>query len=378
MKIGINAVVLGSRDTGVGIWTRGLIQALARADDRNEYVLYHRRGINPLRNGAVPSNFQMFDMPGPRSGRVPRIAWEESCLPRVCREHGVDVLHCPAYVAPHRPGVPTVVTLHDLLVYTHPKCCRLLNRLHFRLRLPETIWGARRIHCTSHWTRSKLCARFPLVRARARVIHPGVDDVFRPIPPRDVEQYRSRRGWPRDPFLFVGNPEPKKNLRMLLHAFMLLKHHYQCHRKLMMVGGEGWGSVDIDELVQRLGLGGEVIRTGYVPREELPLIYANAVALVFPSEVEGFGLPPLEAMACGTPVVTTGAGGLSESVGAAALRPQRTDAMALAETMHQMDKRGEIRRKYRRAGLRRAGMFHWDNLVGQFLEIYREAATDGT
>jgi glycosyltransferase involved in cell wall biosynthesis len=360
------------------MWTRGLIRALAQADSDNEYVLYVRRGADPFSGEPAPRNFEVFQIPGPRSGRAFRILWEECSLPRAARGHRLDVLHCPAYVAPRLPGMPTVVTLHDLLVYTHPKCCRLLNRLHFRLRMPETVWKAARIHCTSHWTRSKLCGRFPESAGCARVIHPGVDDLFRPVPPKQVERYRRRRGLPRDPFLFVGNPEPKKNLRMLLHAFMLLKHRYDCRRKLMLVGGKGWGSLDIDDLIERLGLGGEVIRPGYVPREELPMIYANALEMIFPSEVEGFGLPPLEAMACGTPVVTTGAAGLSESVGAAALLTEKTDPTNLAEAMHRLERRGDLRRKYRRAGLRRAKMFRWDKLVGQFLEIYREAAEADT
>ena len=239
MKIGINAVVLGPEDTGVGIWTRGLIRALAGIDRENQYLIYLRRGTNPFGSHEVPSNFHLFHIPGPRRGRIPRITWEQLVLPRLSRAHRLDLLHCPAYVAPHHLGVPTVLTLHDLLVYTHPRCCRLMNRIHFRLRLPDSVWQSTRIHCTSHWTRRILCSRFPLVRYRARVVHPAVDDIFRPYTPSEVERYRESRRFPVDPFLFVGNPEPKKNIDVLLHAYTLLKHQHGCRRKLIIVGGGG-------------------------------------------------------------------------------------------------------------------------------------------
>ena len=375
MKIGINAAVLGHEDTGVEIWTRGLIGALARQDRANRYVVYVRRGVDPFGGEDVPPNFEVFRMPGPSAGRMPRIMWEQMSLPRLARGHGLDVLHCPAYVAPYGPGVPMVLTLHDLFVYTHPGQCRLINRLHFRVRMPHSVRQAARIHCTSHWTRSCLCSQFPAAGPRARVVHPGVDEMFRPLPPREVERYRREHAFPRAPFLFVGNPEPKKNIEMLLHAFMLLRHRYDCERQLMLVGGEGWASMHVDDLIDRLGIVPHVTRTGYVPRGELPFLYANSLALVFPSVIEGFGLPPLEAMACGIPVITTAAGGLPESVGGAAVRLNEADATTLADSMHRLEQSPELRLEHVRAGLRRARMFRWEKLADQYVRIYREAAT---
>ena len=373
MRIGINAMVLGPRDTGVGLWTRGLIGALARVDRENEYVVYHRRQAGQAGEGAG-ENFRFVRAPIPGGNRAARIAWEQLALPRRVRRDGLDVLHCPAYVMPRRCRVPTVVTLHDLLAFTHRPYCTRLNVLHFRMMLPATVQRAALLHCTSHWTRGVLSDKFPAAAGRARVIHPVADDLFVPPDPCAAKDFRRARGLREAPFLFVGNVEPKKNIPLLLEAVADLKRRHGLRRKLLMVGGDGWGVPDLRGTIARLGLAQDVVRWGYVPREELPLIYAGALALVFPSDVEGFGLPPLEAMACGTPVITSGKAGLAESVGGAALVVSELTPGGLAEAMRSMDDSEDLRRLHTEAGLRRASAFRWDGAARQFVALYREAA----
>jgi len=246
--------------------------------------------------------------------------------------------------------------------------------LHYRLLLPGTVRRAALLHCTSHWTRAALCALFPGAAAKARVVHPAVDELFRPPPADAVRRFLEACGFEEPPFLFVGNPEPKKNVLGLLEAFSLLRQRHGSRRKLLMVGGEGWGVRRLQEAMGRLGLGEHVVRLGYVRREELPLVYGSALALVFPSHVEGFGLPPIEAMACGTPVITSGAAGLAESVGTAAVVVKDASARGLAEAMHRLEVSPQERRRLARAGLRRAASFRWHLVVGQMRRLYREAA----
>ncbi len=366
-------MVLGPRDTGVGVWTRGLVSALASTDCRNRYVVYHRRQSGPLATEAGP-NVRLLRAAVPGGSRLARIAWEQLVLPTHVRRDRLDVLHCPAYVMPRWSGAPTVVTLHDLFVYTHPSLCKRLNVLHYRLMMPAAIERAAVLHCTSHWTRGILCALFPWAAERARVVPPAVDDVFEPQDPQAVERFLRSRGLQERPFLFVGNVEPKKNVVALLEAVALLREEYGSRRKLLMVGSETWGWDRPREKVRELGLQDRLVRLGYVPREELPLIYASALALVYPSVVEGFGLPPLEAMACGTPVITSGAGGLAESVGAAAFLVREPRPDFLAEAMYQIESSEDCRRRLAEAGLLRARSFRWDKAARQLLELYGEAA----
>jgi len=373
VRVGINAVVLGRCDAGVGAWTRGLIKGLSCLDDGNEYVVYCRREAGPL-DGEDSPKMRVVRAAVPPGNRAFRIMWEQAVLPVLLRRDGVEVLHCPAYVMPVASAVATVATLHDLFAFTHPEFCRRLNVIHFRFAVPSTVKRARIIHCTSHWTRASLCLCFGSAAERARVVHPAVDDLFRPPEADDVRAYLEGHGLEQAPFLFVGNPEPKKNVPLLLEAFAMLKSKHGSERKLLLAGGEGWRRLHVGDRIRRLGLQGEVVRLGYVPREELPLLYGSALALVFPSVVEGFGLPPLEAMACGTPVITSGRAGLDESVGAAALKLREPNSERLTELMHELERDASLRARLRTAGLRRAAQFRWRRLAPQMVELYRQAA----
>ena len=371
-------MVLGQQETGVPTWTRDLIRALARVDLENEYVVYHRKGLDKIAPEAGPK-FCFVPVRLPGGGKAARVAWERFVLPRRVRREGIDVLHCPAYVAP-RCVVPTVITLHDLFAFTRPRVCKRINVVHFRLLLPGSIRRAAVVHCTSRWVRGGLRQLFPQADARAIVVAPGVADIFRRPDPAEVARYRSERGLQEPPLLFVGNPEPKKGLANLLAAMARFVERRRAEapqapeRKLVLVGPEGWPSEELDRHVAELGLAEHVVRWGYVPREEMPLVYGSALALVFPSEIEGFGLPPLEAMACGTPVITTGRGGLADCVGRAALLVADLSAAALAQAMAQIDSDEDLRRHLSDAGVQRARRFKWDEIARRMVAIYRVAS----
>jgi glycosyltransferase involved in cell wall biosynthesis len=213
---------------------------------------------------------------------------------------------------------------------------------------------------------------------RAHVVHPCVDDIFVPAGkggvPGDV---LARWGLEEPPFLFVGRGEPKKGLPVLLRALALLRERGSLRRKLLLVGPAGWGGRAVHRVEAELDPQAHVVRAGYVPRAELPAIYRSALALAFPSLVEGFGLPPLEAMACGTPVVATHAGGLRESVGDAALTVPPGDAEALADALAQMEDSADLRGRLRAAGLQRAQRFRWPQAATRMVGLYEAASEAG-
>ncbi|KPK65371.1 MAG: hypothetical protein AMK73_03160, partial [Planctomycetes bacterium SM23_32] len=277
MRIAIDAMILGRRDSGVGVWMRGLVRALARWGGEHEYLVYHGRDAAELPALASPRACYV-PVPVPNGVRPLRIAWEQVKLPARLRRDGVDVLHCPAYVRPLRVDRPTVLTLHDLFAFTHPRFCRRLNALHYRLTIPPGLRRATVIHCTSQWVRQTLERQFPSEAGRARVVHPGVDGLFRP----DAEPAAlDSLGLDAPPFLFVGKLEPKKDVATLLDAYELLRRRFGTDRRLLLVGGAGWGTRRVTARLRSGELAAHVVRAGYVPRGALPGIYRAALVLVF-------------------------------------------------------------------------------------------------
>ena len=211
---------------------------------------------------------------------------------------------------------------------------------------------------------------------RARIRLPAVDDIFQSEKDGRESEVLARFGCGEPPFLFVGNVEPKKDVSGLLEAYAALKRRFGTGRRLLLVGGRGWRSAAALGRIGALGLADDVVRAGYVPRRELPAIYRASVGLVFPSLCEGFGLPPLEAMACGTPVICTGGSGLAESVGAAARLVPTGEPEALAGAMHELEHSPDLRARLRRDGLARAQQFRWEGKAEQFVRLYERAVRE--
>jgi glycosyltransferase involved in cell wall biosynthesis len=373
MRIAIDAMVLSSQDTGVGVWVRGLLGGLGRLAPAHEFVVYHGRDAGDLPGAGSGVSYSRVDVPN--AVRPLRILWEQLVLPGLLRRDRIDVLHSPAYVRPVLSGVPTVLTVHDLFAFSHPEVCKRLNVAHFRLAVPPSVRSAAVLHCTSEWTRSELVRLFPDAADRAHVVAPAVDAAFQPdAAPGEAELVLGRWGLSRPPLLFVGNVEPKKNVPLLLEAFAAFRDRSGDDRPLLMVGGGGWRSKPVQAEAARLGLAGAVVQTGYVPREELPAIYRSALALVFPSRCEGFGLPPLEAMACGTPVICSDGSGLAESAGDAARLVRAGDCEELIEAMCEVSGSDELRQELSREGLARAAGFRWADRMPQLGRLYELAA----
>jgi glycosyltransferase involved in cell wall biosynthesis len=376
MRVAIDAMNLSDRDTGVGVWTRGLLASLPRAADGHEFLAYVGRNAADVAGPGGVVHATAVPVTG--RFRLARILYEQVLFPGRVTRDGADVLHCPCYVSPIRARVPVVLTVHDLFARTHPAFCTRLNACHYRLMLGPSIRRAAVIHCTSEWTRQALRREFGDAADRAYVVHPCADDIFRPARGgEDAGDACARYGLREPPFLFVGRAEPKKGLGVLLEALALLRDRGRLRRKLLLVGPPGWRGRALRRLEGDLELGGHVIRAGYVPRDALPAVYRSALALVFPSLAEGFGLPPLEAMACGTPVIATHAGGLRESVGEAGLVVPPGDPKALADAMERLESSPDLQADLRSAGLARAGGFRWAEAVPRIVKLYEAALAAG-
>jgi len=269
--------------------------------------------------------------------------WYPFALPQLARRAGIDVLHCPTFRGPLSSPVPFVVTVHDLAVLRHPETFNLWTRQYSRYCVPRVVRAARRVIAVSEFTRRELVELLRAPEEKIRVVPNGVADVFAATGARADGEYA----------LAVGTLEPRKNLARAREAARL------AGVELRVVGERGWGGVEVDGWA------------GRVSDEELAALYRGARCLVYPSLYEGFGLPVIEAMACGTPVVTSAGGATEEVSGGAAVLVDPLDAGSIATGIAEADRR---RDELVRLGLERARAFGWDEVARATAAVYREAA----
>jgi len=274
------------------------------------------------------------------------LAWYPHLLSH--RAAGADVLHCPTYRGPVRDGrVPVVVTVHDLAVFRHPEAFPAWTRAYSRRIVPRVLRAARRIVAVSEFTAGELESVLGVPRAKVSVVPNAVDAVFAAEGPRAEGDYA----------LAVGTLEPRKNLARAIEAARRLG------LELRVVGAQGWGGVE--------ARGGGVTWLGEVDDHELARQYRGALCVVYPSLYEGFGIPVIEAMACGAPVVTSVGGATEEVAGGAAVLVDPLDAAAIAAGIEDAVARAD---ELRRRGLERVRVFSWDESARRTLGVYREAA----
>lgn len=359
LTIAFNAALLREPYSGVEVTIDESARALAEHGALN-YRIY-TSGRSDVRRLPLSPRFAVIPAVQPLNLRLARIGWEQVRLPGLLRRAGVDVLHAPAYVAPLAAPCPVVLTIHDLHVYTHPTCCTWLNRLHYRLLMPASIRRAAALVVYSEHVRAQVTRRFPCAAGKLHVIPPGVPRVFQRAPSAEtLDRVRARYRLPPRYLLFVGDYAPRKNLPRLMEAFDRLDVP-DVHLVLA-------GAAKASER-QRAAAYARVHALGYVPEDDLPSLYALAEALALPSLDEGFGLPVLEAMACGCPVVC-GPGGAAEVGGDAVVccDPNAPDSIAAALRALPTDPVARAERIAR--GRRRAGGFRWPETVAKLEALY--------
>jgi len=364
MRIAIDATSIPPRPAGAGTYIYNLVLALGEVDQENDYFIFARRGAFP--EGLAP-NLHLIPLGLPT--RPLRLAWEQSLLPLYLRRLRVDLLHSPHHTLPWLAGgVKRVVTFHDVTFFLLPGRYPPLRGLYFRLvsRLSARLADA--IIAVSHRVKEDIVRVLRVPEGRVHVVPeaPG-------LRPDDEE---SSPPLPHPYILSVGTLEPGKNHRALLRAFSRLKGKGLAH-KLVIVGQRGWMYEGLPRLVAALGLEGDVLFPGYLPREELARYYRGAALFVFPSLYEGFGLPPLEAMAFGLPVVASAAGALPEVLGDGALLVDPKDDEALAAAMERALTDEGLRRELKRRGLARARRFSWQETARRTIAIYRAVLGEG-
>jgi glycosyltransferase involved in cell wall biosynthesis len=267
-----------------------------------------------------------------------------------------------------------VFTLHDLTFLSHHLLHTLRNRLDTLLALSQAVRAGARFIAVSAHTREQALRFLRLRPERVAVVRWAADPAFRPLAdPGAVAAVKARLGVDRPYLLSVGSLEPRKNITTLVDAFTRLPAALRDRHALVIVGGPGWRNREIVERLERAAAECAVIRAGAVPLPDLVALYNGAVALAYPSLAEGFGLPVLEAMACGTPVVTSCVSSLPEVAGDAALLVDPHDAAGLSAALGRLLAEPALRAELRRRGLARAATFSWRRTALETLEVYRRA-----
>jgi len=368
MRVGIDYTAAVRQGGGIGRYTRNLIGALARLDRENRYVLYSA-GRDPKR-GAWPPNFRSRSLP--LTDRHLAIIWQRLRLPIPVEiiTGPVDIVHSPDFVLPCVWRAQKVLTVHDLSFMRYPECSSTALLEYLMRSVPPSVARADLILADSDSTRRDVIELLKVEPARVRVVYAGVEERFSaPRAEYDHDEDLARYGieWPY--ILGLGTLNPRKNFVRLIRAYGQLRERGVEHH-LVIGGAPGWLYQDIYDTIDELHLGEQVTMTGFVADEDLPALYRGADLFAFPSLYEGFGIPVLEAMACGTPVVTSDTSSLPEVAADAALMVSPFDVEALADALWRVLDDGALRERLVRRGYQRAERFTWEGAAGTLLEAY--------
>ena len=371
-RIGVDALLLRPAMSGVGRAIHHLVEHLPREGPEYRFVFYHSPRVSlPGESGRSNACFRQALFP--TSLRPARILWQQAALPHLLRLDGVQLLHAPAYTAPVAAAVPVVLTIYDTIALKFPQFCKRLNVLHYRLAMPPSARRAARIIVPSEATKEDVVKELRVAEEKIRVIPLGVSREFRPVEDREeLARVRAELGLPERYILFTGNIEPKKNLKSLVEAFAEAHRSGRITHRLVIAGRKGWRCSDVFRAVKALRLQGIVKFLDGVAQRFLPALYSGASVFVFPSLYEGFGLHVLEAMACGTPVVTTDAGALPEVAGDAALKVSPRSVRELGTAIEKITTNRFLAKKLRTLGLERAKGFPWAETARRTIAVYAE------
>ncbi len=363
MRIGIDARKL--HDFGIGTYIRNLLRHLARMDDHTEYIVVCRPDDREALS-ALGENFRAV----PETAGNYSVA-EQVKIPLVLRREGVTLFHAPHYVLPPLIRCRSVVTIHDCIHLMFPQ---YLSRFAFgyaRASIGLAAKRATRVLTVSESSKRDILRFVDTQPEKIDVIYNAYDEAFAIDPAEeDVVRVRERFQLQDEFVLYAGNVKPHKNLERLIEAFHIVRKRGLDHLKLVMIGDEISKYTALRRAVHRHQLHKYVRFLGYLPEETLAVMYRLAGVFVFPSLYEGFGLPPLEAMASGTPVVTSNVSSLPEVAGDAAVLVDPYDPRAIADGIYRVLTDEQLRKDLRHKGVARAGQFSWEQSVRRIHQIY--------
>lgn len=361
IKIGIDIQSTLGKKTGFGFYVANLVNGLQKVKGDDETVL-----IKPNRKDDFSTPQRLF--------------WDQITLPRLSGKAEVNVLHQPGFSVPLFYSGKTVATIHDLVAIFLGRNLPFWPRQFFARWVPFTFRFADHLIAVSHQTKADTVRLLGIPEERITVIHEAADEAYRVIDDlAEIERVKKRYDIGNEPFfLHIGTLEPRKNLEFLVRAFALAKKDPSLTAKLVISGKKGWYYQGLFSLVESLNLQDEVHFTGYIETADLPVLYNAATVFVWPSQYEGFGLPPLEAMASGIPVISSNTSSMPEVVGDAGILLPITDETVWAKAMTKVMGDAELRQELRAKGLAQAKKFSWERCAKETLAVYHQVLGEDT
>jgi glycosyltransferase involved in cell wall biosynthesis len=374
MKIGIIANSLDNALTGIGNYTYNVLKHMPYRTE-NKITIIHSVNDKTYLSKLLTFN-NLKDIKTPRLNMLPLAKGIQKMIlmPLKINQQKLDVVHDTYHFGPffllNRP-TRRVLTVHDLTPLILPEFHKRSRTFLHKVIFYKILKDSDHIITVSENTKNDLINKFKIPEDKIRVIPLAANENFKQIDESKIFSTTTKYNINCPFILYVGTLEPRKNIPNLLNAYYKLKKQGINH-KLVIAGGKGWKYKEIFETIEKLNLQKDVIFTGYVPDEDLPGLYNAAELFVYPSLYEGFGLPPLEAMQCGTPVITSNTSSLPEVVGAAGITVNPYDVDELANKMYEVLTNEDLRKEMSKKGLERAKLFSWKKCAEEHLKVYEE------
>jgi len=371
MQIGIDGIPLAELKTGVGHYTFEIALGLAHQSPSDSFqILSHL----PFAHAAVkdlnaPDNLTFIKQPVNQATRH----WWTIGLPLYIRRAGLDLFHGTNYDVPVWGGCPTVLTIHDLSLLLFPATHEERRVKRARRRLPVMSRRATRIITPTEAVKSEVCEHLRVPREKVVVVNEAPRRSFQPMPFEQAAATVRQLGLDEEFILYVGTIEPRKNLITLVKAFEEVLRSTSLRPQLVIAGKKGWLTDELFAYIDSAKLGDRLCLTGYLGDDELRALYSACRVMVYPALYEGAGLPTLEAMACGAPVITTNTPAIAEMVGDNARLFSPADSRALAQHLVELLTTPAARESLSRAGIKHAAQFTWERAARKTLEVYRQA-----
>lgn len=374
MRIALDGLPLATPKTGIGHYTYELARGLAALAPADEFELIANVPVERIIEGAfeaspLPANLRVVQVKVGVLGQ----RWWTIGLPLYVQQHGLSLFHGTNYNVPLWNRCPTIVTIHDLslLLHAHTHEAELVRAA--GRYLPAMARTVSKIITDSESVKREICEHLRVRPEKIAVVPLAPRGAFRPVRAEQAEEARRRLGVEADFMLFVGTVEPRKNLLTLVRAFAELMRRTDFFRpQLVIAGQKGWLTEDLFTLIEQSGVGERIRFTGYISDADLAALYSSCRVCVYPSLYEGFGLPPLEAMSCGAPVITSRIPVIIETVGDAARLVEPTNVGALADSIIELWDSEEERMRLSERGRIRAAEFTWERTARLTLDVYRE------
>jgi glycosyltransferase involved in cell wall biosynthesis len=382
VRVAINAqlVSFGAhyRNAGISRYTYQLLDGLSRIESDVEFTAF----INAAEGKDASSSavgragrIQLVAGQANTSGPIGRIAWEQFSLPGQLKRLRADVFHGPANVLPRSVPCASVLTALDLAFLRYPEFFRRGRRVYQRILTRRSARHATRIVAISENTKRDLVELFGVAPEKITVIYPSIAPDFQLADPTTLARFRAEKGLPERYLLYLGTLEPRKNVETLIMAYARLRSHMSADTPpLILAGAKGWYYEPLFQRVRELGIERDVTFVGYVSREEQPLWYAGAAVFVYPSLYEGFGMPIVEALGCGTPTITSNTSSMPEAAGSLATLVAPQDTEALTGAMYHMLHDDALRARTQLEGPEWARRFSLEWMARQYVDVYTQVS----